>query len=525
MEGLSLLDAARDPSVAARTALVHGGGDADAPPALDVPGVRVGPGGALRFGDLAPAVAAVCARLARAGVGQGARVALVAPNALGTVVVLHALLVLGAVLVPIHPRLTAGEASLLLDDARTDLVLREPELAALLDDAGRELAARRERGPRAAEAIEIARGAGVVPPDPSGDLAIVYTSGTTGRPKGAVLPRRAFLAAAEASAANLGVRDDDRWLLCMPLCHVGGLSIVTRCLLARRAVVLVPRFDPAAVLASIARDRATLLSVVPTMLLALLEADRDNVLARLRAVLVGGAGAPERALGECARRGVPALTTYGLTEACSQVTVQRPRDPRTREPGSGAPISGVELRIAGAGSDGVGRIEIRGPVLFRGYHRGPERAPELLVDGAGWFSTGDLGAVDAAGRLHVAARRSDLIVTGGENVYPAEVEQVLASCAGVAGAVVFGVQDERWGQVVAAAIVPDHGAPGAMDGAALPPALLDDLAAAVAARLAPHKRPRRLCAAAALPLTAAGKLDRAGAAARFAAALAPFPPR
>ncbi|WP_437759284.1 class I adenylate-forming enzyme family protein [Sorangium sp. So ce1389] len=516
MDGLSLLEAARDPAVAARTALVHGGADADAPRSLDGPGLRVGPGGALRYGDLAPAVAAVCARLGRAGVGQGARVALVAPNALGTVVVLHALLALGAVLVPIHPRLTAGEAGILIGDARPDLVLREPELAALLDKAGSELDALVDSGPRAAEA------AGVVPPDPAGDLAIVYTSGTTGRPKGAVLPRRAFLAAAEGSAANLGVRDDDRWLLCMPLCHVGGLSIVTRCLLARRAVILAPRFEPASVLASIARDRATLLSVVPTMLLALLEADRDNVLARLRAVLVGGAGAPERALDECARRGVPALTTYGLTEACSQVTVQRPRDPRTREPGSGAPISGVELRVEGAGSDGVGRIEIRGPALFRGYYRGPERAPELLVDGAGWFSTGDLGALDAAGRLHVAARRSDLIVTGGENVYPAEVEHVLASCAGVAGAVVFGVPDERWGQIVAAAIVPDHAAP---DGAALPPAVLDDLAAAVAARLAPHKRPRRLCAAAALPVTPAGKLDRVGAAARFAAALAPFPAR
>ncbi|WP_437310574.1 AMP-binding protein [Sorangium sp. So ce388] len=519
MDGLSLLAAARDPAVAARTALVHGGADADAPRSLDVPGHRVGPGGALRFGELAPAVAAVCARLARAGIGQGARVALVAPNALGTVVVLHALLSVGAVLVPIHPRLTAGEAGVLIDDARPDLVLREPELAALLDEAGSRLAALDDRGPRAAEP------AGVVPPDPAGDLAIVYTSGTTGRPKGAVLPRRAFLAAAEGSAANLGVRDDDRWLLCMPLCHVGGLSIVTRCLLARRAVILAPRFEPASVLASIVRDRATLLSVVPTMLLALLEADRDNVLARLRAVLVGGAGAPERALDECARRGVPALTTYGLTEACSQVTVQRPRDPRTREPGSGAPISGVELRVDGAGSDGVGRIEIRGPVLFRGYYRGPERAPELLVDGAGWFSTGDLGALDAAGRLHVAARRSDLIVTGGENVYPAEVEHALASCAGVAGAVVFGVPDERWGQIVAAAIVPDQAAPAASGGAALPPALLDDLAAAVAARLAPHKRPRRVCAAAALPVTPAGKLDRAGAAARFAAALAPFPAR
>ncbi|MGK4005520.1 AMP-binding protein [Sorangium sp. So ce1036] len=512
MDGLSLLDAARDPATAARTALVHGGAEADAPRAIDIPGLAVRPGEALRFGDLAPAVAAVRARLAGAGVGQGARVALVAPNALGTVLVIHALLALGAVLVPIHPRLTAGEARALLDDARPDLVLREPDLAALLDEVARGLAAPRVGG-----------AAGGRSPDPSGDLAIVYTSGTTGRPKGAVLPRRAFVAAAEGSAANLGVRDDDRWLLCMPLCHVGGLSIVTRCLLARRAVILAPRFEPASVLASIVRDRATLLSVVPTMLLALLEADRDNVLARLRAVLVGGAGAPARALDECARRGVAALTTYGLTEACSQVTVQRPRDPRTREPGSGAPVAGVGLRIAGAGADGVGRIEIRGPVLFRGYHRGPGRDPELPIDGDGWFSTGDLGALDAAGRLHVASRRTDLIVTGGENVYPAEVEQVLESCAGVAGAVVFGVPDERWGHVVAAAIVPDQAAPPDPGGASLSPALASELAAAVAARLAPHKRPRRLCAVAALPLTAAGKLDRAGAAARFAAALAPLP--
>ncbi|WP_437993769.1 AMP-binding protein [Sorangium sp. So ce145] len=519
MDGLSLLDAARDPAIAARTAIVLGGAEDDAPRAIDVPALGVGPGGALRFGELAHAVATVSGRLARAGIGQGARVALVAPNALGTVVVIHALLALGAVLVPIHPRLTAGEAGLLLDDARPDLVLREPALAALLDDAAPEISALRERGARAAEAAR------VPPPDASGDLAIVYTSGTTGRPKGAVLSRRAFLAAAEGSAANLGVRDDDRWLLCLPLCHVGGLSIVTRCLLSRRAVILAPRFEPASVLASIVRDRATLLSVVPTMLLALLEADRDNVLARLRAVLVGGAGAPARALDECARRGVPALTTYGLTEACSQVTVQRPRDPRATEPGSGSPIAGVELRIEGAGSDGVGRIEIRGPVLFRGYYRGPDRAPELSVDGAGWFGTGDLGALDAAGRLHVAARRSDLIVTGGENVYPAEVEQVLASCEGVAGAVVFGVPDDRWGQVVAAAIVPDQASPCEAGGAAPSPAWLGDLAAVVAARLAPHKRPRRLCAVAALPLTAAGKLDRAGAAAQLAAALAPFPPR
>src|SRR6185437_8373891 len=174
----------------------------------------------------------------------------------------------------------------------------------------------------------------------------VYTSGTTGRPKGAVLSRRAFVASAAASAANLGWRDDDRWLVCMPLAHVGGLSILTRCLAAGRTVVLEPRFDPDAVLAAIDRERVTLLSVVPTMLTALLERPAASALSRLRALLLGGAAAPFSLLETCARRGIPALATYGLTEACSQVTVQRLAQPLRAVPGSGQPLPGVEIRIA-----------------------------------------------------------------------------------------------------------------------------------------------------------------------------------
>lgn len=497
MDTLSVLDAARDPTVARR-------------PALIAPGA--GPGDVLTYtyADLAAIVAPLCARLAAAGVGPGARVALTAPNAVGTVAAIHALLAMGAVLVPIHPRLTPPEAAALLEDAAPSLVLHDTALAGI------------GLAPGEAPAPLAPPTPSVVPapaPDPDGDLAIVYTSGTTGRPKGAVIPRRAFAASAAASAAVLGVRDDDRWLLCMPLCHVGGLSIVTRCLLARRAVVLVPRFDPAAVLASIARDRATLLSVVPTMLTALLDADPDGVLTRLRAVVVGGAAAPERLLAECARRGVPALTTYGLTEACSQVTLQPPRDPRAREPGSGRPLPGTEIRVVASpadgvpdGADGAGRIQVRGPTLLRGYWRGPSRPPESVVDASGWFDTGDLGEIDPAGRLHVLARRTDLIVTGGENVYPAEVEQALEASPGVARALVFGVPDDRWGQLVAAAVVL---------GAAPPADPLAALAEATAARLAPHKRPRRLCLVDHLPLTPAGKPDRAGAAARFARSLQP----
>src|SRR5262249_45817489 len=148
------------------------------------------------------------------------------------------------------------------------------------------------------------------------------TSGTTGRPKGAVLSRGAFIASAEASATNLDLCHEDRWLLCMPICHVGGLSILTRSLLARSTVVLEPRFEARAVLDSIDHNGITLLSVVPTMLRALLDEDARGTLARLRAVLVGGAVVRVSWLDECAARGVQAITTYGLTEACSQVTTQ-----------------------------------------------------------------------------------------------------------------------------------------------------------------------------------------------------------
>ncbi len=476
MTDLSLAHAAVDPAIAPRAALIAGGA-------------------VHSFADLGARAASVRAALAGEGVAAGSRVALSANNSVDTVVALLAFLDLGAAIVPVHPRLTPAEASVLLADAAPALTLRDGDLPA--------------SGRATAPAL----------PDPPSSLplALLYTSGTTGHPKGAVLSRGAFAAAAAASAKNLGWRDDDRWLLAMPVCHVGGLSILTRCLLARRTVILEPRFDPDAVLATIARERATLLSVVPTMLQALLERDREGALRRLRAVLVGGAGTPFGLIETCAERGVHALTTYGLTEACSQVTVQRPTFPYRAARGSGLPLPGVELRIAGkegtpAAPGEVGRLHVRGPTLMDGYFRGPGQALDRARDPDGWFDTGDLGELDAEGTLHVHARRNDLIVTGGENVYPVEVEQRLEALPGVRRALVFGVPDPRWGHLVAAAIELDPGTD------------LASLADPVTASLAPHKRPRLACAVASLPLTASGKLARAGAAARYEGALRPFPP-
>lgn len=478
-------------------ALTAAASDSAAPPALIAEDAR------LSYAELAARVFGAASVLAQQGVTVGSRVALIANSSVETVIVIHALIALGATLVPVHPRLTPAEVSVLLADAAPAQVLREADLPALLAPAPL---------PRPPAPRPLAL-------DPALPLAIVYTSGTSGKPKGAILPRRAFLASAAASAVNLGWQADDRWLLCMPLCHVGGLSILTRCLLARRPVVLVPRFEPRAVLAAIAREQASILSVVPTMLAALLDLDQDGILARLRVVLLGGAAAPPPLLEACSLRGVPALTTYGLTEACSQVTVQRPRSPHSTAPGSGAPLPSVDLQITG--DDGapratgeVGRIRIRGPTLMLGYFRGPDRSPDPALDAQGFFDTGDLGALDEAGQLHVLARRTDLIVTGGENVYPVEVEARLAELPGVRRALVFGVPDARWGQVVACALELDPGAPRA-----------EALASALASRLAPHKRPRLYCAVDALPLTASGKLERARAVERYQGRLLPLDPR
>jgi o-succinylbenzoate---CoA ligase len=310
-----------------------------------------------------------------------------------------------------------------------------------------------------------------------------------------VLTRAALLASAQASAANMGWHDDDCWLLAMPLARVGALSIVTRCLAARRCVALAPAFDAQRLPQWIEQQRVTLVSLVPTMLAQCLDANPGwTAPPHLRAIQLGGAAASPRLLQRTAQRRLPIIVTYGCTETCSQVA-STPYAQRfdAASHGAGRPLPGVQLRIAD------GRIEVRGPMRMAGYLGEPPLDPQA------WFDTGDLGEIDAAGDLHVHARRADLIVTGGENVYPAEVERVLEGCPGIVAAGVFGVPDETWGHTVAAVLVVG----------AVPPtdeAIVEYLGA----HLAPYKRPRRICVVETLPHNSAGKLDRAALAATTA---------
>lgn len=423
----------------------------------------------------------------RLSTGRGP-VAVVASLRVETVLIVYALAELGRPIVPVHPRLTAREREAVCADAGATVLFDEhwrPE-----DDE--------ELGER-----------GALPASDVGDeapLAVLFTSGSSGSPKGVELSRRAFHAAALASAANLGWREDDRWLLCMPLAHVGGLSVVLRCLAARTTVVLSPWTGSiATLLADVNRHRVTLLSLVPTMLARVLaETEGPPFPAAVRAVLIGGDAASAALLSDARARSVPVLTTYGMTETCSQVATLAPGEVATIASGVGRPLQGTEVRIVD------GEIHVRTPTLFTRYVP-EERWPSPLVDG-GWFPTGDLGHLDAEGRLHVTGRRSDMIITGGENVDPREVEGVLARCPGVRVACVFGVADDRWGQLVAAAIETEKDAAPS----------LDELAVFVKEQLAAHKRPRLVALGHAIALNATSKVDRRATAASAAGALTPL---
>lgn len=345
--------------------------------------------------------------------------------------------------------------------------------------------------------------------EPEACLAVLFTSGTTGAPKGVELSRRAFLASAQASGRNLPLAPGDRWLLGLPIAHVGGLSILTRSLVARSAVVVPEevlcgaRLDPAALRRALDRSAVTLVSLVPTQLEWLLAEAGFRAPPSLRAVLLGGAAARPDLLARAADRGVPVLTTYGCTEACSQITTQPPGTTNRGELGVGAPLPGTELRL----SEGV--VRVRGPTLLTRYLT--EAGAAFPLDAGGYFHTDDVGRLDAAGRLHLLGRRSDKIITGGENVFPAEVEPVLERCPGVAAACVFGVPDATWGEVVAAAVVPASDAPS-----------LAALSAFVAEHLAVHRRPRHVAFVPRLEVRESGKLDRRATRARAEPMLVPL---
>jgi o-succinylbenzoate---CoA ligase len=354
----------------------------------------------------------------------------------------------GAVLLPIDDRLPPREAGALLERARPTVSL---------DAVG----ARRIDGEAADSEIAM----------------VVHTSGTGGAPKFVQFDRRAIDAAVASSASALGASDGDRWLCCLPLSHVGGLLVLLRAILLGAPVTIHPAFDAAAVAAE---RGSAFTSLVPTMLGRLVAAGAE--LSAFRAILVGGAHLSPDLRASAERAGASVVETYGLTETCGGVVYD------------GVPLPGTEIRI-----DPEGGIELRGPTLMRGYRFDPSAAAAAFTED-GWLRPGDAGEIDVEGRLHVVGRFDDLIKTGGEKVWPDEVEAVIREHPGVRDVAAGGRLDPEWGQRVAVWVVPADPSD---------PPSLDELRAFVARTLPRHAAPRELTLAERLPRTASGKLRRA----------------
>ncbi len=414
-------------------------------------------GSEVTYAELEAEATWVARRLIAHGVRRGSTVAMTMHPRREQVVMVHALLKVGAILLPLGPRLSPEERA---------AVIANEKPAVDLDDAG-ELTQTEADLPLLGEH------------DMDAVACHVMTSGSTGTPEPIGLTYGNFLWSAVASAFNIGVEPEDRWLCCLPLSHIAGLGIVMRSVIYGTTAVLHDGFDVDRVAASLERDRISVVSLVATQLARLLGAGAD--LSGPRALLIGGGPVPEEALEEALGRGATVVQTYGLTETCSQVTTLAPADARRKLGSAGRPLLSAHLRIQD------GEILVQGPTVA------PGRA-----DADGWLHTGDLGRIDEEGFLYVEDRMDDLIVSGGENVVPAEVEKVLLRHPEVADAAVVGREDPEWQQAVTAIVV-------LRDGSEVSP---DELRRHCAESLAGFKVPKRVELAAALPRTPSGKLMR-----------------
>jgi malonyl-CoA/methylmalonyl-CoA synthetase len=441
-------------------------------------------------GELAAAGARVAGRLRRAGLAPGDRVLVSAGTSMDLVVAYLGALRMGLVVVPVNTAYREREVAHIVGDATP--------AAAVVDDPERGRWARRAAGgDLLVTGPEVDLPDGDPPPldgAAAGDPALLcYTSGTTGAPKGAVLAHGNLLASAEALRLAWRWTPGDRLVLALPLFHIHGLGVgLHGTLLAGASAVLLGRFEVDAVLDAARDHQATLFFGVPTMYARLAASPRAGELGRLRLCVSGSAPLLPAVFERLAERaGQRVLERYGMTETI--MNVSNPHDGERRPGTVGLPLPGVELRLAG-GTDG--EVLLRGPNVFSGYWGNPEATAEAF-DPDGWFRTGDLGSFDDRGYLRIEGRSKELIITGGYNVHPREVEELLGEHPGVAEVAVVGAPSEEWGEQVAAFVVPaDPSAPPGRD----------ELLAFAAERLAGFKRPRVVHFVEALPRNALGKV-------------------
>lgn len=448
------------------------------------------------YADLDQEVDNLAGALIQSGITQGEHIAVLLDASPQYVALIFALMRIQAVLVPLNTRLTPSEWAWQVEQADITTLI----FSSAYKEAASGLPV--EYSLNIAHLPDGVPNGGVAQPELDLDAlqAIVFTSGTTSSPKGVMLTYGNHYASAMSSAYRIGVQPDDLWLSCLPLHHVGGLAVFFRSCLYGTGVLLHNRFEAKRVSKALDELPITMISVVPTMLYRLLEHRQQWELPALRCVLLGGAAAQPELIERAFAHNLPIHTTYGLTEASSQVATMLPHDVR-QKPGSvgkGLLFTAVDVindsgNSAAAGE--FGEVVVSGPTVMQGYYNNSEATQRTLLNGT--LHTGDIGYKDADGDLFVLQRRSDLIISGGENVLPSEVEAVLKAYPAVDDVVVVGVDDIEWGQKVAALVITSTRITA------------EDLQAYARQHLAGPKRPRVIAFTDHFPRTASGKVKRA----------------
>lgn len=386
-------------------------------------------------------------KIATLGIGENAKVAILSTNRTDMVIAIHALSYLKAVAVLLNTRLSKQELQYQLKQSETTLVITTERLR---NDKKLDFPLQKTYSDiQVLNEAEIKLPTQINVQDP---FTMMFTSGTTGNPKGVIHTYGNHWASAIGSMLNLGLNKDDKWLLTLPIFHVGGLSILLRSVIYGMTVFLMEKYDSNQFYETIMEKKITIISLVTLMLKQFLKKVGKTPLPNhVRCFLLGGGSVPEPILKQVAEKQIPLFQSYGMTETSSQIVTLSADYAFEKLGSAGKPLFQAALKIWNQNEEGIGEIVVKGPMVMKGYVNNEQANESSFEDG--WFKTGDLGYLDEDNFLYVVDRRTDLIISGGENIYPSEIENVILGVEGIVEVAVIGRKDETWGQVPVAFVV------------------------------------------------------------------------
>lgn len=445
----------------------------------------------LTFSQLQEQSECFARKITSLGISSQSNVAILSNNQLEVIIAIHALTYLQFPIVMLNTRLSNRELTYQINQSEVSLLITTDKLRneKALEHPNQKTFSEIHSLPEAN--VELVKHIDLTKP-----CTMMFTSGTTGLPKAVVHTYGNHWWSAVGSMLNLGLTEEDKWLLTLPMFHVGGFSILMKSIIYGMPVFLMEKYDAKYLHEVLNEKRITIASLVTLMLRQLMNELGDNEFpSHIRCILLGGGSVPEPLLKKVEEKQVPLFQSYGMTETSSQIVTISLADAKAKLGSAGKPLFPAEIKIEHPNKDGIGEIWVKGPMVMNGYWN-HKKANEESFDGA-WFKTGDLGYIDKDGFLYVVDRRSDLIISGGENIYPSEIENVILELDGIVEAAVVGKEDDLWGQIPVAFIVEREKKVSA-----------DEIQQYLNTNLASYKVPKEIIFVETLPKNASNKIMR-----------------